>query len=145
MILLVHILHHAWVLLLTTHIHPVKLIHLSWEHLLLLLTHTTHHTRVLAPLLILHEIIASHEALILVHAHTWLLHALEVWHESTCVGLESLSAHIILRSFLEALVALHGVETLILLGLELHLLLRLGTESGVEVQAAEIIRFFRLE
>ena len=83
MILLVHILHHAWVLLLTAHIHSTELIHLPWEHLLLLLTHTSHHTWVLAHLLILHEIIASHDALILVHAHTWLLHALEVWHEST--------------------------------------------------------------
>lgn len=96
MILLVHILHHTWVLLLTTHIHSAKLIHLSLVHLLLLLTHATHHTRVLSHLLILHEIIASHEALILVHAHTWLLHALEVWHESTCVWLESLTTHVIL-------------------------------------------------
>jgi len=83
--------------MLTTHIHSVELIHLSLIHLLLLLSHATHHTRVLAHLLILHEIIASHEALILVHAHTWLLHALEVWHKSTCVGLESLSTHAILR------------------------------------------------
>jgi hypothetical protein len=82
LILLVHILHHAWVLLLTTHIHSVKLIHLSLVHLLLLLTHATYHTRVLSHLLILHEIIAAHEALILVHANTWLLHALEIGHES---------------------------------------------------------------
>ena len=34
---------------------------------------------------------------------------------------------------------------MILLRLELHLLLRLGAKSRVEVQAAEIIRFFRLE
>lgn len=145
MILLVHILHHTWVLLLTTHIHSVELVHLSLVHLLLLLTHATHHTRVLSHLLILHEIIASHEALILVHAHTWLLHALEVWHESICAGLESLTTHIILRSPLETLVTLSRIKPMILLRLELHLLLRLGAKSRVEVQAAEIIRFFRLE
>ena len=138
-------MHHTWVLLLTSYIHSIELIHLSREHLLLLLSHATHHAWILAHLLVLHEIIASHKSLILVHAHTWLLHSLEVWHESTCVGLESLSTHIILRSSLEALVTLHGVETLILLWLELHLLLRLGAKSRVEVQAAEIVRFFGLE
>ena len=50
-----------------------------------------------------------------------------------------------MRRPLETLVTLHRIETLILLGLELHLLLRLGAKSRVEVQAAEIVRFFRLE
>ena len=119
MVLLIHVWHHPWLLLLSSHIHSTKLIHLTLVHLLLL-SHTSHHTRVLAHLLVLHEIIATHEAwILLVHSHAWLLHSLIRWHKSSHVRLESLCAVVVIRSSLKALITLHWIKALVLLGLEL--------------------------